>query len=125
MKTRSKTPLFLMELLIMLLVFAVSAAICLQVFAGARRISDDSRRLEAAVLQAQTVAEYWKASHGDLEETAEQMGTLSDENGFVIYDEENWLHTKFTCKGATAYIVVIDGDEEIFSLECEAVMANG
>ena len=56
MKTRSKTPLFLMELIIMLLVFSVSAAVCLQVFSGARKISEESRKLDAAVMQAQTIA---------------------------------------------------------------------
>ena len=57
MRTHSKTPLFLMELIIMLLVFSVSAAICLRVFTGAKKIADESRRLDAAVMMAQTAAE--------------------------------------------------------------------
>ena len=65
MRNRSKTPLFLMELVIMLLVFSVSAAVCLQVFSGARNISAESRRLDLATMEAQKAAEYWKASHGD------------------------------------------------------------
>lgn len=125
MRTHSKTPLFLMELIIMLLVFSVSAAICLQVFAGAKRISEESRKLDAAVIHGQTAAEYWKASHGDLDKTAAMMGALPNEDGFVVYDEENWLHMAFTCEGATADIVVFSGETEIFSLTCEAVMIDG
>lgn len=125
MRTRSKTPLFLMELIMMLLIFSISAAVCLQVFVGARRIADESRKLDAAVIQAQTVAEYWKASHGDLKETAEYMGVLPEENGFSVYNEEEWTHLEFTCDGAIADIIVFSGKKEIYSLTCEAVMIDG
>ena len=125
MRTHSKTPLFLMELIIMLLVFSVSAAICLQVFAGARRISDASRRLDIAVMQAQTAAECWKASYGDLEKTAEYMGTEAEENGFSLYDEKEKMTLDFQCEDMQATIIVLSGEEEIFSLQCEAVMNNG
>ena len=124
MRTHSKTPLFLMELIIMLLVFSISAAICLQVFAGARRISDESHRLDVAVMQAQTAAECWKASHGDLKETAERMGTVPENDGFVLFHEEE-MKLEFQCEDMTAYIVVLSGEEEVFSLTCEAVMSNG
>ena len=109
----------------MLLVFSVSAAICLQVFAGARRISDESRRLDLAVMQAQTAAEYWKATHGDVDETAELFGVKADENAFTVYDEEEMIHMDFKCEDTTAYIVVVGEEDEIFSMSCEAVMANG
>lgn len=125
MRTHSKTPLFLMELIIMLLVFSVSAAICLQVFAGARRISDESHRLDIAVMQAQTAAECWKAAHGDLEDTAEKMGAEPENNGFRIYDAENDLILNFTSENTTAEIAVFNGEKVIFSLNCEAVMVDG
>lgn len=125
MKTRSKTPLFLMELIIMLLVFSISAAICLQVFSGAKKISEESRKLDAALMQAQTIAECWKASYGDLEKTAEMLYVNPDESGFTVYDEENWLHTEVFCADDTMNITVFSGEEEIYSLICRAVMADG
>ena len=125
MRTRSKTPLFLMELIIMLLVFSISAAVCLQVFSGAKKISEESRKLDAAVMKAQTIAECWKASHGDLEETAEMLNVIPDETGFKVYDEENQLHTEVFCKDETMNIAVFSGVEEIYSLSCKAVMADG
>ena len=109
----------------MLLVFSISAAVCLQVFSGANRISEESKTLDAAVLHAQNAAEYWKSTHGDLEETASLMGVLPGEDGFKVYDEENWLHVEFTCQEQTANIVVYQGKTEVFSLICEAVMADG
>ena len=125
MKTRSKTPLFLMELVIMLLVFSLCSAVCLQVFSGSKKISEESRKLDSAVMQAQTIAECWKASHGDLEESAEMLHVIPGETGFKLYDEENWLHTEVFCEDAKMDIVVFSGEEEIYSLTCEAVMIDG
>lgn len=125
MRNRSKTPLFLMELIIMLLVFAISAAVCLQVFAGAKRISAESQQLDFACMEAQKAAEYWKASYGDLEKTAEHMGAVAEGNSFSVYYEEEWLHLEFSREGARADIVIYAGEEEIFSLECEVVMLCG
>ncbi len=125
MRTHSKTPLFLIELIIMLLVFSISAAICLQVFAGARRIADESRRLDTAVMMAQTAAETWKATHGDLEETAERMQVQAEEDSFSVYNEDEWIRIHVNCEGTTANISVFHGEKEIFSLSSEAVMSNG
>ena len=98
---------------------------CLQVFAGARRISDDSRRLDIAVMQAQKAAECWKASYGDLKKTAEFMGIEAEENGFSLYDDKEKMTLDFQCEDMQATIIVLNGEEEIFSLKCEAVMNNG
>ena len=125
MKTRSKTPLFLMELIIMLLVFSISAAVCLQFFSGAKKISEESRKLDAAVMQTQTIAECWKASHGDLEETAEMLHVIPSDTGFELYDEENWLYAEVFCEDATINITIFSGEDEIYSLSCEAVMIDG
>ena len=54
---KSKAPLLLMEQMVMLLVFALAAALCLQVFA---KSGEDSRRAETrdrAVVLVQTAAE--------------------------------------------------------------------
>lgn len=64
---KNKTALQLMEQLVMILVFALSAAICLQIFAKARAISTASAQQDHAVLLAQNAAEYLKASCGDTE----------------------------------------------------------
>lgn len=64
---KNKTSLLLMELLIMLLVFALSAAICLQVFAKARAISTSAADLDSAVILAQNAAEVLKTTAGDID----------------------------------------------------------
>jgi len=71
---RQKTPLVLMELGIMLGVFALAAALCLQGFAAAGRISRESVRRDAAVTAAQNAAEVLRSTRGDLTESAEILG---------------------------------------------------
>lgn len=125
MRTHSKTPLFLMELMIMLLVFSIAAAVCLQVFAGAKRISIESQRKDAAITQVQTAAEYWKSTGGNIEKTASKMGVQSDGNHFIVYDETQDTHMDFYADGPKAEITVWNETEEIFSVNCEAVMIDG
>lgn len=60
---KDKAPLLLMEQLIMILVFALTAALCLRGFAHASQVSRDIRQREQAVLLAQSAAEELKVSH--------------------------------------------------------------
>ena len=62
---RSKASLQLMELLVMILVFALAAALCLQVFAKAHEISQETARSDQAVILARNAAEVLKATCGD------------------------------------------------------------
>ena len=72
---RSKTPLVLMEQLVMVLVFALAAAVCLQVFSLSDRLSRKQEALAEAALIAQNTAEELKYSHGEaLLEWAEADG---------------------------------------------------
>lgn len=58
---KSKASLFLMEQLVMVLVFALAAALCLQVFLRADQISRKTASLDEAVMIAQNGAELLKA----------------------------------------------------------------
>ncbi|MCI9425675.1 MAG: hypothetical protein HFF30_08945, partial [Flavonifractor sp.] len=51
---RSKAPLVMMEQMVMLLVFALAAALCLQAFVRSDAQSKHSEARDRAVLQAQT-----------------------------------------------------------------------
>ena len=69
---KSKASLQLMEQLVMILVFAVAAALCLQVFARSREISLETARRDQAVALGRNAAELLKATGGD-EEAAENL----------------------------------------------------
>lgn len=71
---KNRTPLVLMEQLIMVLVFALAAAACLGLFAKADAISRETARREEAVVLAQSAAELLKHT-GDPETLREQLNT--------------------------------------------------
>ena len=92
---KSKAPLLLMEQMIMLLVFALAAALCLQAFVKSDASSRRIQNRDAAVNLVQNVAEVARSRGGDmgnaLAETAEELG-YHYEQGLLWQDfDENWM----------------------------------
>lgn len=91
---KSKAPLLLMEQMIMLLVFALAAALCLQAFVKSDASSRWIQNRDTAVNLVQNVAEVARSRGGDmgnaLTETAEELG-YHYEQGLLWQDfDENW-----------------------------------
>lgn len=92
----NKTPLLLMEQMIMLLVFALAAAICLQAFVKADAWSEESVAQDQAVTITQSAAEtirhYGGVSDAALMKAAAALGAEYDSNtnSFTIEYDENW-----------------------------------
>jgi type II secretory pathway pseudopilin PulG len=63
-----------MEQLVMLLVFALAAALCVQVFVLSDQISRKNEARDSAVQIAQNAAETLKSCHGDYETASERFG---------------------------------------------------
>ena len=85
---RSKTPLSLMEQVVMVLVFALASALCLQVFAFSGQMSERNQDVDHAVLLAQNTAELLKACGGVEEAAATAGGELRQTLWSCYYDEE-------------------------------------
>ena len=106
---KGKASLLLMEQLVMILVFALAAALCLQVFVKAGEISEETARRDQAVILARNGAEVLKATHGDVS-AAEALGG----NGYRV--TVNLCQSQQS--GLTrAQIDVFFGEELLFSLE--------
>lgn len=87
---RSKAPLALMEQIIMILVFALAAAVCMQAFVYSNELSKNGAKKEQASTYVQEVAEHCKAYQGDLTLVQEKLGgTLEKDTLVVSYAEEN------------------------------------
>ena len=94
--------LVLIEQLIMVLVFALAAALCLQAFALANRISRDNAVRDQAMLRAQTAAETIKSCRGDGARAAELVGGTwnpspegtADSGIWHISYDKNWVETR-------------------------------
>ena len=81
---KSKVTLQLMEQLVMLLVFSLAAALCLQCFAAAAAIRRETALRDRAVLLAQNGAEAVKAAAGDPEKTALLLAQIPEEEGLTL-----------------------------------------
>ena len=97
---RSKAPLALLEQLVMLLVFALAAALCVRAFALAEQNSKWNEARDRAVLETQNAAEILKhrgQAGGTMEETlreaAEVLGGYVDQGVLYVYYDEEWKIT--------------------------------
>ena len=90
---KSKAPLSLMEQLIMLVVFALAAALCLQVFVLSSRISRDSETKSHAVTAVQNAAEITKSCRGDFESISRILGGSDIADRWQLGYDENWEPT--------------------------------
>lgn len=120
---RSKAPLALMEQVIMILVFALASAVCLQAFVYSDRLSRTDEQRQNAMAKAQQVTEYCKANHGDLEKAGEILGADVTEEGLEIrYPEEEMILslqlTEQTDYLQKAVVTVTDmEDAEIYNMD--------
>ena len=71
MQTDHKSSLFLMELIFTILFFALASAVCMQLFARAHTLQTDTEDLNQSLLLAQSAAEAFESTGGDLNAFAE------------------------------------------------------
>ena len=91
---RSKSPLALMEQVIMVLVFALAAALCLRVFVFSELTSTRNEAVDRAVVECQNAAEFLKSTGlpaGEAQaELADRMGGMVSQGLLQICYDENW-----------------------------------
>lgn len=103
MKKRFSAPnLFLLELLIVLLIFALSAAVCVRLFVSARLTASESRALNHAVLLCESGAECFKAANGDIAKSADLLDWQYTDGQAVAYFDADW---QSVAVGQAAYLV--------------------
>ena len=71
---RGRSPLVLMEQVIMLAVFALAAALCLRVFVLSDQLSRQGEIRDQALLQAQSAAEVYRHCQGQGDQAVELAG---------------------------------------------------
>lgn len=87
---RSKAPLAMMEQLVMVLVFALAAALCLQVFVLSDKTSRRNEARDRAVLEAQNTAEELKSLRGDFSRAAGLYGGTFDGQTWDLSYDTDW-----------------------------------
>jgi hypothetical protein len=89
----SKSAVFLFELMVIILVFTMAAAICSLIFADAFKMSTESHDLTMSSINAQAVAEHFKAG---------------DEGAGPLYFDRDWK----ACGASGAYYTVALEEQE-------------
>ncbi len=114
---RSKAPLMMMEQMVMLLVFALAAALCLQAFVKSDEMSRRSEARDRAVVEVQNAAELIRYYGGDAAHalycTAEQMGAGYEQGVLTLDYDEKWTPIHYDECGMEApvrvYRLVVQG----------------
>lgn len=124
---RSGIFLFLMELVVMLAVFALAAAVCIRILVLSQDLSRDSRDLSSAVEYATSAAECWKA-HGDgdaigMERKADRTWVLTLDDTWKPVDQGapgGCYRVILTPQDGQASIAVEGRDQEVlYTLQVE------
>ncbi len=96
----SKSSLFLMELIIALLFFALASTVCIRLFVNAHTLSRQTVDINMALNYAQNMAEAFMGCDGDLQalETLLTSSRLSDDGSSLSLEQNGYL-TTLTCSG--------------------------
>ncbi len=88
---RSKSNMFLLEMVLVILFFSLSSAICARLFVYAHMQSVQSEELSMALIQVQNAAECIKATDGSTDALERLLGTRPDADGQpAIYYNSEW-----------------------------------
>lgn len=125
-----KSSLFLMELIIVLFFFALCTAVCVNIFAKAKLINEQSYELNKSIVASQNAAECFKAADSDIDTLTYLLHGTAEDNVIKIGYDENWQNTDLTnavylmniniekskSNLNTAVITVVKEDKTIYSL---------
>lgn len=87
---RSKSTLFLIELILAIGIFAVASAICIQLFVRAHLLSRRSEALTHSIYAATSAAEVFKATNGQSDRMAELLSATDEGGRLVVYYDSSW-----------------------------------
>ena len=124
----SKSAIFLFELMIVILVFTIAAAICTSIFAKGYQFSSQSENLTYAVINAESAAERFKMDPLTATNEAE---TYYNSNWEVVSDSKDAAFSMKLTPAVdgnlnTCEIEVFDEirDESIFSIDVAKFLPN-
>ncbi len=133
-----RSSLFLMEMIVAILFFSLTAAICVRIFVKSHTLEANSRKLNHAVNAASSVAEIFRSEENPLFFLSEQFPQGSaEESSYTIYYDEFWdvcalenasytvvLETEFSDSFLVGNIDVQENEESIYQLDVKKYIAK-
>jgi len=114
---KSKAPLNLMEQVVMILVFAFAAALCVQAFVVADSMSKEVYARDKAAVVSQMVAETVKSQKGDRQNTASILQGFETETGVLLLFDRDWEQCSETEALYTVELAIKEADAYISRAE--------
>ncbi len=116
MKLQRKSSIFLMELIISILFFALCSAVCIQLFVYSNTLSGESFDRNHAVIKAQSVVEVIIVNKGDTDLLFEIFPMMEEEGNLIIayYDKNGQFVSKD--EGDYRLEVLIEEKEGIYNI---------
>lgn len=111
----SKSGLFLIELIIAIVFFALTSAVCVQLFVRAHLVSRSSSETTTAVIEARNAAECFRASGGSAEKLASLLGSGAPEisgesERYAVYYDGDWQ--RVSAREKASYELSVDVGSE-------------
>ena len=123
MKSNNHSNALLVELLIVVLFFMISATVLLRIFADARFQSSRAELLAAATVQAQNIAEQLYAAD-DREALLPALGFSEQEDGWLLAGDDYTIRVVLSEEERTGGTLHLDrvrieaGEETLLTLPC-------
>ena len=90
-RSNSRLSLFLMELIIAIMFFSLSAAVCVRLFTTAHLIAERTENLSSAVMWSQNLTESFMAMGGDLDEISQLYpDAYVTEDTLILFFNRDW-----------------------------------
>lgn len=90
-RSNSKTSLFLMELIVAIFFFSLSAAICVRLFVNAHILAEKTVNLNNALTWSQSLAESFTGKNGQIEEIgALYPSAFITEDSLILFFDKDW-----------------------------------
>ena len=99
-RSNSRLSLFLMELIVAIMFFSLSAAVCVRLFSSAHFMSENTKNMSNATVWTQNLAETFESEKGDLSAIAkfypeayityDHADTSMRSGAIVLFFDSNW-----------------------------------
>lgn len=93
----SKTSLFLMELIISILFFALSSAVCIQLFAKSHVLDEKTKKENMAIVKCENFCEMYIGLLEDYPNDSERLKVMADltsgkisDNQIIVFYDKTW-----------------------------------
>lgn len=126
-RSNSRLSLFLMELIVAIMFFSLSAAVCVRLFASAHIMAEDTQGEAGAIMWSQDMAESFEGANGDLKEIEKlypnayvsyNANDPTKRSGYIIlFFDENWQRID-SLAGASFFVscnIAIKQADEVYS----------